>query len=46
IGLGYLEGSSLVVEQIFLADYPGEAEYLDYIRERLKRGKVFVSYNG
>jgi len=46
IGLGFLEGSSLIVEQIFLADYPGEAEYLDYIHERLKRGKVFVSYNG
>lgn len=46
IGLGFLEGSLLIVEQIFLADYPGEAEYLDYIRERLKRGKVFVSYNG
>ncbi len=46
IGLGFLEGSSLIVEQVFLADYPGEAEYLDYIRERLKRGKVFVSYNG
>jgi len=46
IGLGFLEGSSLVVEQIFLADYPGEGEYLDYIRGRLKRGKVFVSYNG
>lgn len=46
IGLGFPEGSSLIVEQIFLADYPGEAEYLDYIHERLKRGKVFVSYNG
>lgn len=46
IGLGFLEGSSLVVEQVFLADYPGEAEYLDYICERLKRGRVFVSYNG
>jgi len=46
IGLGFLEDSSLVIEQVFLADYPGEAEYLDYIRERLKRGKVFVSYNG
>lgn len=46
IGLGWLEGELLRVEQVFLADYPGEPEFLDRLVPLLGRGRQLVSYNG
>lgn len=46
IGLGWLEGDLLRVEQVFLADYPGEPEFLDRLGPLLGRGRQLVSYNG
>ncbi len=46
LGAGYVDGGDFVVEQHFLADFPGEPEFLDLIRPLLDPGRVFVSYNG
>jgi hypothetical protein len=46
IGLGRPEGPELAVEQVFLADFPGEPEFLERIRPALDSGGLFVSYNG
>jgi uncharacterized protein YprB with RNaseH-like and TPR domain len=46
IGTAWLEGQDLWAEQIFLRDFPGEGEFLAGIAERLKRHRLFVSYNG
>jgi hypothetical protein len=45
-GLGYLEEGSLVVEQLFLEDFPDEPYFLEEIAGRLSRDYVYVSYNG
>ncbi|NOY08156.1 MAG: hypothetical protein GXP33_04860 [Spirochaetes bacterium] len=36
----------IVLEQVLLADYPGEPDFLEYIYSRFKRAKVFISFNG
>ncbi len=36
----------IAVEQVLLADYPGEPDFLEYIHGRFERAKVFVSFNG
>ncbi|WP_319561834.1 ribonuclease H-like domain-containing protein [Marispirochaeta sp.] len=41
----YIDGGFLL-EQYFLSDYPGEAEFLGHIRQRVERRPHFVSYNG
>jgi uncharacterized protein YprB with RNaseH-like and TPR domain len=46
IGLGRLEGPELAVRQLFLADFPGEPEFLEQVRPVLDSGSLFVSYNG
>jgi len=46
IGLGRLEKESLVTEQLFLGDYPGEPELLHALSARVHSGDVWVSYNG
>lgn len=46
IGIGTLDGGELVVEQLFLSDYPGELEYLKLILDRFDAGSVYVTYNG
>jgi uncharacterized protein YprB with RNaseH-like and TPR domain len=46
IGLGRLAGERLEVEQLFLADYPGEPEFLRYLSPALRSAGQFVSYNG
>lgn len=45
-GLAWPEGGELVGEQFFLADFPGEPEYLELLSERLQPGRVLVTYNG
>jgi len=46
IGLGRLEGPELAVRQVFLADFPGEPEFLEQVRPALETDGLFVSYNG
>ncbi len=46
MGMAWCEGEDLVLEQLFLADFPGEREFLEMIRERLSGFAAFVSYNG
>ena len=46
IALGRLVGERLEVEQLFLADYPGEPEFLRFLAPALSSAGRFVSYNG
>jgi uncharacterized protein YprB with RNaseH-like and TPR domain len=46
VGMAWIEGEELAVEQVFLQDFPGEGEFLSVLAERLRRHRVFVSYNG
>ena len=46
IGFGWVEGDRLRFHQVFLADFPGERRFLEYIRGIISRYEVFVSYNG
>lgn len=45
-GFGKLSGGSFIVTQFFLADFPGEKEYLENILEYLESDCVYVSFNG
>ena len=46
VGLAWWEGEALRLRQVFLADYPGEPEFLRYLKQQVSRFRVFVSYNG
>ena len=46
VGLGWWERGRLRLQQVFLSDYPGEREFLSYIKDLASRYSVFVSYNG
>lgn len=46
VGAAWSEGPDLVVEQFFLSDFPGEAEFLEAVRERFAGRGVYVSFNG
>lgn len=46
LGTGWLEGGTVCYEQIFLADFPGEPEFLERAAERLGGAGLLVSYNG
>ncbi len=46
VALGRLAGDLLEVEQHFLADYPGEPEFLEQLAPALRSAGQFVSYNG
>ena len=45
-GAAWCEGPDLVVEQLFLSDFPGEPEFLLAVKKLLSAYRVFVSYNG
>jgi len=45
-GSGICRGGVISVRQVFLADYPGEPEFLEYVRESIPDGVALVSYNG
>ena len=45
-GFGCYLNEGFLLEQYFLSDYPGEAEFLAILHKRLKNGPYFVSYNG
>jgi len=46
VGTGWCEGGDLVVEQLFLSDFPGEQQLLQAVCERFSLFAAFVSYNG
>jgi len=46
IGVGRLEGRSLLLEQLFLSDFPGEPSYLRRVESLLPDQAVCVSFNG
>ncbi len=46
LGAGYCDEQGLVIEQYFLADFPGEAEFLSLIAPLFSPERTFVSYNG
>jgi uncharacterized protein YprB with RNaseH-like and TPR domain len=46
MGTAWREGEDLVLEQLFLLDFPGEPDFLEAVKERFSRHEVFVSYNG
>jgi len=46
IGMAYLAGPTLSLEQVFLSDFPGENEFLEYLSQRLGPERLYVSYNG
>ena len=45
-GFGQLEGDQLRIDQLLLADYPGEAEFMRQVVGYLSDEKLYVSYNG
>lgn len=45
-GWGFFKGDSFRLIQLFMADYPGETDYLEVIRKAFSEEKIFVSYNG
>ena len=45
-GFGRFEGAYLQIDQLLLADYPGEPEFIREIVSYLSDGKLYVSYNG
>jgi uncharacterized protein len=46
IGMGRITGDILEIIQVFLADFPGEPEFLAFILPYFKKENLFVSYNG
>ncbi len=45
-GAAWCEGPDLVVEQLFLSDFPGEPDFLAAVAGLLKPYRACVSYNG
>ena len=46
VGMAWFENASLMVEQVFLSDFPGEPQLIDYLAEALPERRVYVSFNG
>ena len=46
VGCGWVEGPRVRLQQVFLADFPGEQRFLEHLRDLFSRFQVFVSYNG
>ncbi len=46
VGAAWGEGPDLVVEQLFLSDFPGEPDFLLAVKELFARFNAFVSFNG
>jgi uncharacterized protein len=46
VGTAWASGPDLEVEQFFLADFPGEPEFLEAVRERFADRSACVSFNG
>jgi len=46
VGCAWVDGPRVRVRQVFLADFPGEQQFLEHLRDLFSRFQVFVSYNG
>ncbi|MBN2536240.1 MAG: ribonuclease H-like domain-containing protein [Spirochaetales bacterium] len=46
LGIGSITGKILEIRQVFLADFPGEPEFLTYISPFFLKEHLYVSYNG
>jgi uncharacterized protein YprB with RNaseH-like and TPR domain len=46
VGLGFIEGGVLTVEQLFMRDYSDEPELLALLVERMRRFACAVTFNG
>jgi uncharacterized protein YprB with RNaseH-like and TPR domain len=46
LGLGWIDEKNLTIEQYFLADFPGEQEFLKLLSSKLSEDFIYVSYNG
>ena len=46
IGFGYHHDGQFTVLQYFLADFPGEIDFLKAVESFISSGKIFLSYNG
>ena len=46
VGLGYVQGSNFIVEQLLMRDYPDEAEMLCAIADRMQSFDAVCSFNG
>ncbi|MEW5814473.1 MAG: ribonuclease H-like domain-containing protein [Spirochaetota bacterium] len=46
VGLAVSKGGTLTLRQFFLADYPGEGEFLAALLKEMKEDGIYVSYNG
>ena len=46
LGLGRIQTNKFIIEQYFLADFPGEREFLNIIFPRLPEELTYISFNG
>ena len=45
-GIAAVRGDRMVVEQVFLEDFPGETAFLEHVERLLAQYRLFVSFNG
>ena len=45
-GIATVRGDRMVVEQVFLEDFPGETAFLEHVERLLAEHRLFVSFNG
>lgn len=45
-GIASVRGDRMVVEQVFLEDFPGETAFLEHVEGLLAEHRLFVSFNG
>lgn len=45
-GIAAVRGDRMVVEQVFLGDFPGETSFLEHVEGLLAEHRLFVSFNG
>ncbi len=45
-GIAAVRGDRMVVEQLFLEDFPGETAFLEHVERLLADYRLFVSFNG
>ena len=45
-GFGRPKGKNLIIEQVFLSDFPGEADFFEYCKTLIGPNTTVISYNG
>jgi len=46
IGFACIEKNKIILEQVFVNDYPGESDFLNYVKKIFRKEKLYISYNG